>query len=98
MDELVEIVKSLGRIYDEENIRVDIDFDPNDGITIVKFQDKNTGKNTIIINSNNKTISGIDTTKFWLPDYSNIQKANKRVLRFLEGKGYVLTSITYRKL
>jgi hypothetical protein len=97
LDELIKIVKNLGRIYDEENLRVNIDFDPNDGMTIVKFQDINTNKNTIYINSNNKTISGIDATKFWLPDYSNIQKANKRVLRFLEGKGYVLTSITYRK-
>jgi hypothetical protein len=97
LDELIKIVKNLGRIYDEENLRVNIDFDPNDGMTIVKFQDTNTNKNTIYINSNNKTISGIDATKFWLPDYSNIQKANKRVLRFLEGKGYVLTSITYRK-
>ena len=42
--ELIEIVKNLGRIYDEENIRVNIDFDPNDGMTIVKFQDSNTKK------------------------------------------------------
>ena len=95
--ELIEIVKNLGRIYDEEDLRVNIDFDPNDGMTIVKFQEINTNGNTIFINSNNKTISGIDATKFWLPDYSNTQKANKRVLRFLEGKGYVLSSITYRK-
>ncbi len=93
LDELIEIVKNLGRLYDEENIRVNIDFDPNDGMTIVKFQDIN----TIYINSNNKTISGIDATKFWLPDYSNTQKANKRVLRFLEGKGYSSVNITYRK-
>jgi len=94
--ELIEIVKNLGRIYDEENIRVNIDFDPNDGMTIVKFQDSNTKENTLFINSNNKTISGIDTTKFWLPDYSNTQKANKRILRFLEGKGYSSGNIIYR--
>ena len=94
--ELIEIVKNLGRIYDEGNIRVNIDFDPNDGMTIVKFQDSNTKENTLFINSNNKTISGIDTTKFWLPDYSNTQKAYKRVLRFLEGKGYSSVNITYR--
>ena len=97
LDELIEIVKNLGRIYDEENLRVNIDFDPNDGMTIVKFQDINTNENTIFINSNNKTVSGIDTTKFWLPDYSNTQKANKRVLRFLEGKGYSSVNITYTK-
>ncbi|MFQ5687888.1 MAG: hypothetical protein ACE5GV_14645 [Candidatus Scalindua sp.] len=97
LDELIEIVKNLGRIYDEENLRVNIDFDPNDGMTIVKFQDINTNEDTIFINSNNKTISGIDTTKFWLPGYSNTQKANKRVLRFLEGKGYFSVNITYRK-
>ena len=94
--ELIEIVKNLGRIYDEGNIRVNIDFDPNDGMTIVKFQDSNTKENTLFINSNNKTISGIDTTKFWLPDYSNTQKANKRVLRFLESKGFSSVNITYR--
>jgi hypothetical protein len=97
LGELIEIVKSLGRIYDEEDIRVHIDFDPNDGMTIVKFQDINTNENTIFINSNNKTISGIDATKFWMPDYSNTQKANKRVLRFLEGKGYSSVNIAYRK-
>ncbi|MGR3304514.1 MAG: hypothetical protein ACUZ8I_18720 [Candidatus Scalindua sp.] len=97
LDELIGIVKNLGRIYDEENLRVNIDFDPNDGMTMVKFQDINTNGNTIYINSNNKTVSGIDTTKFWLPDYSNIQKANKRVLRFLEGKGYSSVNIIYRK-
>ena len=97
MDELIEIVKNLGRIYDEENLRVNIDFDPNDGMTIVKFHDVKTGENTIYINSNNKSISGIDATKFWLPDYSNTQKANKRVLKFLEGKGYSSVNITYRK-
>ncbi len=98
LGELIEIVKNLGRIYDEEDLRVNIDFDPNDGMTIVKFHDINTNEKTIFINSNNKTISGIDATKFWLQDYSNTQKANRRVIRFLEDKGYVLTSITYRKL
>ncbi len=97
LDELIDIVKSLGEIYREENLRVDIDFDPNDGMTMVKYEDTDTVKKTIFINSNNKTISGIDTTKFWLPDYSNTQKANKRVLRFLEGKGYSSVNITYRK-
>ncbi len=97
LGELIEIVKSLGEIYREENLRVDIDFDPNDGMTMVKYEDTDTVKKTIFINSNNKTISGIDTTKFWLPDYSNTQKANKRVLRFLEGKGYSSVNITYRK-
>ncbi len=97
LGELIEIVKNLGRIYDEEDLRVDIDFDPNDGMTMVKYEDTDTVKKTIFINSNNKTISGIDTTKFWLPDYSKTQKANKRVIRFLEDKGYVLSSITYRK-
>lgn len=95
--ELIEIVKNLGKIYDEEDLRVNIDFDPNDGMTIVKFQDTNTNENTIFINSNNKTISGIDATKFWLPDYSKTQKANKRVLKFLEGNGYSSVNITYRK-
>jgi hypothetical protein len=97
LDELIGIVKNLGRIYDEEGLRVNIDFDPNDGMTMVKFQDTNTNENTIYINSNNKTVSGIDTTKFWMPDYSNTQKANKKVLRFLEGKGYSSVNITYRK-
>jgi len=97
LTDLIDIVKRLGEIYREENLRVDIDFDPNDGMTVVKYEDTNTVKKSIFINSNNKTISGIDTTKFWLPDYSNIQKANKKVVRFLEGKGYNVSNMTYRK-
>jgi len=31
-----------------------------------------------------------------LPDYSNIQKANKKVVRLLEERGYVLSNMTYR--
>jgi HKD family nuclease len=96
LDDLIDIVKNLGEIYREENLRVDIDFDPNDGMTMVKYEDTNTAKKTIFINSNNKTISGIDTTKFWLPDYSNIQKANKKVIRLLEDRGYVVSNLTYR--
>ena len=96
LDDLIDMVKRLGEIYRDENLRVDIDFDPNDGITMVKYDDANNVKKTIYINSNNKTISGIDTTKFWLPDYSNIQKANKKVVRLLEERGYVLSNMTYR--
>ena len=96
LEELIEIVKTLGSIYKEESLRVDIDFDPNDGMTMVKFEDTNSVKKTMFINSNNKTISGIDTKKFWLPDYSNIQKANKKVIRFLENKGYTVSNLTYR--
>ena len=95
--DLIDIVKHLGEIYREENLRVDIDFDPNDGMTIIKYEDTNTGKKTIFINSNNKTISGIDTSKFWLPDYSNIQRANKKVIRLLEDRGYTVSNLTYRK-
>jgi len=96
LEESIIIVKTLGSIYKEENLRVEIDFDPNDGMTIVKFEDMNSARKTIFINSNNKTISGIDTKKFWLPDYSNIQKANKKVVRFLEDKGYTVSNLTYR--
>ncbi len=98
LNDLIDIVKSLGEIYREENLRVDIDFDPNDGMTMVKYEDTNAVKKTIFINSNNKSISGIDTTKFWLPDYSNIQKANKRVVRLLEDRGYIVSNLTYRKV
>ncbi len=98
LNDLIDIVKSLGEIYRDENLRVDIDFDPNDGMTMVKYEDANTVKKTIFINSINKSISGIDTTKFWLPDYSNIQKANKRVIRLLEDRGYIVSNMTYRKV
>ncbi len=96
LNDLIDMVKKLGEIYRDENLRVDIDFDPNDGMTMVKYDDTNNVKKTIYINSNNKTISGIDTTKFWLPDYSNIQKANKKVVRLLEDRGYILSNMTYR--
>ena len=98
LDDLIDIVKKLGEIYREENLRVDIDFDPNDGMTMVKYEDTNSVRKTIYINSNNKTISGIDTSKFWLPDYSNIQKANKKVIRLLEDRGYIVSNLTYRKV
>ena len=98
LDDLIDMVKRLGEIYRGENLRVDIDFDPNDGMTMVKYDDTNNVKKTIYINSNNKTISGIDTTKFWLPDYSNIQKANKKVVRLLEDRGYIVSNLTYRKV
>ncbi len=98
LNDLIDIVKSLGEIYREENLRVDIDFDPNDGMTMVKYEEANSVKKTILINSNNKSIRGIDTTKFRLPDYSNIQKANKRVVRLLEDRGYIVSNMTYRKV
>ncbi len=97
LTELIDLVKNIGRIYDEEGIMVDIDFDPNDGIIMVKYQNENSEKLTCIINTNYKTISGIDTTKFWLPDYSKAQKANKKMIQLLERKGYSLSNITYRK-
>ena len=39
LNDLIDIVKSLGEIYRDENLRVDIDFDPNDGMTMVKYED-----------------------------------------------------------
>ncbi len=97
LTELIDLVKNIGRIYDEEEITINIDFDPNDGIIMVKYQNENSEKITCIINTNYKTISGIDTTKFWLPDYSKSQKANKNMIQLLEIKGYSLANITYRK-
>ncbi len=93
----IDLVKNIGRIYDEEGISVNIDFDHNDGIIMVKYQNENSEKITCIINTNYKTISGIDTTKFWLPDYSKTQKANKKMLQLLERKGFSVSNITYRK-
>ncbi len=95
--DLIDLVKNIGRIYDEEGISVNIDFDHNDGIIMIKYQNDNSEKVTCIINTNYKTISGIDTTKFWLPDYSKTQKANKKMIQLLERKGYSLSNITYRK-
>lgn len=95
--ELIHLVKNIGKIYDEEGIMVNIDFDHNDGIIMVKYQNENSDKMVCIINTNCKTITGIDTTKFWLPDYSKAQKANKKMLRLLERKGYSISNITYRR-
>ncbi len=97
LTESIDLVKNIGRIYDEEGIRVNIDFDPNDGIIMVKYQNENSEKITCIINTNYKTISGIDTTKFWLPNYSKTQKANKKMIQLLERKGFSVSNITYRK-
>ncbi len=97
LTELIDLVKNIGKIYDEEGIRVNIDFDHKDSIIMVKYQNENSEKITCIINTNYKTISGIDTTKFWLPDYSKTQKANKKMIQLLERKSYSLSNITYRK-
>ncbi|MBO1225623.1 MAG: hypothetical protein JYX80_14470 [Candidatus Scalindua sediminis] len=97
LTELIDLVKNIGKIYDDEGITINIDFDHNDGIIMVKYQDENSEKITCIINTNYKTISGIDTTKFWLPDYPKSQKANKKMIQLLERKGYSLSNITYRK-
>ncbi len=97
LTESIDLVKNIGRIYDEEGISVNIDFDHNDGIIMVKYQNENSEKIICIINTNYKTISGIDTTKFWLPDYSKNQKANKKMIQLLERKGFSVSNITYRK-
>ncbi|MBM4053646.1 MAG: hypothetical protein FJ264_03010 [Planctomycetes bacterium] len=97
LDELVEIVKKTGKIYVEEGMNIEIDFDPNDGIILIKYHDAASLLKTYIINSGNKTISGVDTTKFWMPDYSKEQKAGKKLLHFLQTKGYSPSNIQYRK-
>lgn len=97
LNELIGIVKNIGKIYDDESMRVEIDFDFNDGLILIKYQDSHAEQKTCIINSHNKTISGIDTTKFWLPDYSREQTANRKLLQFLQTNGYSLSTIQYRK-
>lgn len=96
--ELIDIVKNIGKVFHEEGISAGIDFDPNDGMIIIKHQNTKSSDVGCIINSNNKTISGIDTSKFWLPDYSNMQKANKKILRLVQEKGYSLSNIKYKKI
>lgn len=96
LDELVDIVKHISKIYDDEDMRIEIDFDYNDGMIIVKYQGANAEQKTCIINANNKTVSGIDTTKFWLPDYSREQTANKKLLQFMQTHGYAHSNIVYR--
>ncbi len=88
IEDLINLVKNIGRIFNEENIRVNIDFDPNDGVILIKSQGEHPEKINIFINTNKRTVSGIDTSKFWLPDYSKTQRVNKRVVCFLENNGY----------
>lgn len=97
LDELVDIVKAIGKIYDDEGMCIEIDFDPNDGIILVKYQSAASEQKTYVINSRNRTVSGIDTTKFWLPDYSREQKASKKLLHFLQANGYSPSNIHYKK-
>ena len=96
LDELVNIVKHISKIYDGEGIRIEIDFDYNDGMILIKYQGANAEQKTCIINANNKTVSGIDTTKFWMPDYSHEQTANKKLLQFMQTHGYAPSNIVYR--
>lgn len=96
LDELVNIVKHISKIYDDAGMSVEINFDYNDGIILIKYPGAPGEQKTCIINFNNKTVSGIDTTKFWLPDYSREQTANKKLLQFLQTNGYSPTIIQYR--
>ncbi|MDR4498137.1 MAG: hypothetical protein MRK02_09495 [Candidatus Scalindua sp.] len=97
LEDLIRLVKNIGRIYGEENIRVNIDFDPNDDIILVKSQGGKPEKIHFIINSHHKTVSGIDTSKFWLPDYSKSQRINKRIMALLEKEGYTNINRLYKK-
>ncbi|MCP5007401.1 MAG: hypothetical protein GY941_26215 [Planctomycetes bacterium] len=90
LENLINLVKDIGKIFNEENIRVNIDFDPNDGVILVKYQGEKPEKVNFIINTNNGTVSGIDTSRFWLPDYSKTQKVNKRIIHLLKRKGFNL--------
>ncbi|MEK7699411.1 MAG: hypothetical protein AAB332_03320, partial [Planctomycetota bacterium] len=96
LDELVNIVKNISKIYDEAGMSIEIDFDYNDGIILIKYQGANAEQITCIINSNIKTVSGIDTTKFWMPDYSREQTTNKKLLQYLQTNGYSPSNIKYR--
>lgn len=96
LDTLVSIVKHISKIYDDEGMCIEIDFDYNDGMILIKYPGVNAEQKTCIINANNKTVSGIDTTKFWLPDYSREQTANKKLLQFLQTYGYTPSNIIYR--
>lgn len=96
LDALVTIVKNISKIYDDTGIIIEIDFDYNDGIILIKYQDASAQQITFIINSNNKTVSGIDTTKFWMPDYSREQTANKKMLQYMQANGYSPTNIKYK--
>lgn len=98
LQDQIDLVKNIAKIYGEEGLKIDIDFDPNDGIIMLKHKNTNSEKTTCIINLNNKTVSGIDTTKFWLPDYSKSQKANKKTFQFLQTKGYTPSNRTYKKI
>lgn len=98
LDELVDIVKNIGRIYHDEGINVEIGFDPNDGIILIKYKDTTSEQKIYIINSKNKTVSGVDTTKFWFPNYSKEQKANKKLIQFLRANGYSPSGIKYTKI
>lgn len=96
LDKLVSIVKHIGWIYDDAGMSIVIDFDYNDGMIIIKYPGAYAEQKTCFINANNKTVSGIDTTKFWLPDYSSEQTANKKLLQFLQSHGYTPSNITYK--
>ncbi len=98
LDELVGIVKHISSIYNDAGMRVEINFDYNDGIILIRYPGEQTEQKTCIINYQNKTVIGIDTTKFWMPDYSPVQAANKKLIRFLQSLGYTPSNINYRMM
>ena len=92
VDGQLAMVNYISQILWEHRIVAKIDFDHRDGIVIIKYKCKDEQKEiTYIIDSNNRLISGIDNSKMWMPDYYDSQKIDRKVLRFLESRGFSLT-------
>ena len=91
IDELIVLVNHIGSILNSEGITAKVDFDHRDGLIIIKYQIAEDASETVcVINHNNKTVTGIDASKLWMPDYSKEQKVNRMIINLLIGKGYHL--------
>lgn len=89
LNKLFELVNNISKILRDNGIAAKIDFDHRDGLIIVKYQAQmGSGETTCIIDNKNKLVSGIDVSKLWMPDYSAAQKVDRKILAFLEAKGY----------
>ena len=89
VNEQLVLVNHISQILWEHRIVAKIDFDHRDGIIIIKYKSNIEQKEiTYIIDSNNMVVSGVDNSRMWMPDYSESQKIDRKVLQFLELKGF----------
>ncbi len=89
IEALLELVNQIAKAMRDEGVIVKIDFDHRDGLVIFKYGEQAGLNETMcVINNNNMTVTGLDSSKLWLPDYSKLQSVNRKIVGIVQSKGY----------